>query len=505
VPTTLPAVLAERAAEHPERPLLTFEGTTWTYGRFVDHVRAAAGALHAWGLRPGDRLALYLENSPSFLVAYMAALWCGAVVVPANARYRAGELRHILHDAEARLVVTDPEGVATLASLRDELPSLAAVVVLSGSPERDRARWSDLAGAAPRAAPLVADGDALALVAYTSGTTGRSKGAMLSHANLVGNARAVGRAWRWSADDHLLLTLPLFHIHGLGVGFHGTLLHGASVTLRRRFEVGDVLADLRRGGVTLFFGVPTMYTRMLAEAGPGRFEAPGLRLLVSGSAPLAPATLERVEQVFGHRILERYGMTETVMLAGNPIDGPRKAGTVGVPFEGVELRVVGLPAGAIGARGEVQVRGGSVTRGYWRDPEATREAFTDDGWFRTGDVGTLDGDGYLTLTGRARELIIRGGFNVYPQEVEAVIATLPGVREVAVVGIPDPDLGERVAAVIAVEVGHHLDPARVLEHCRRHLAGFKTPSEVAFVAALPRNAMGKLLRHELRPAFPRSD
>jgi malonyl-CoA/methylmalonyl-CoA synthetase len=501
---TLPAILAERAAEHPGRPLLRFEGASWTYGQFLGHVRAAAGALHAWGLRPGERVALYLENSPSFLVAYLAALWCGAAIVPANARYRVGELRHILHDAEAQLVVTDPAGEATLASLHGDVPSLATVVVLSGSPEGDGARWHDLAHAAPLVEPLATDGDALALIAYTSGTTGRSKGAMLSHANLVGNSRSVGRAWRWSADDHLLLALPLFHIHGLGVGFHGTLLHGASATLHRRFEVSEVLADLRRGGFTLFFGVPTMYTRLLAEAGPGRVEAAGLRLLVSGSAPLAPATLERVEQVLGHRILERYGMTETVMLTGNPIDGPRKAGTVGLPFDGVELRVVDPASGTLSPSGEVQVRGGSVTSGYWRHPEATRDAFTDDGWFKTGDLGTLDDDGYLTLTGRARELIIRGGFNVYPQEVEAVIASLPGVREVAVVGLPDADLGERVGAVISVESGHRLEPEQVVDHCRRHLAGYKSPSVVAFVAALPRNTMGKLLRHELRAAFSTS-
>jgi malonyl-CoA/methylmalonyl-CoA synthetase len=501
---TLPAVLADAALRHPERRLLEFEGATWTYAAFAAQVRAAAGALHAWGLAPGDRVALYAENSPSYLVAYLATLWCGGVVVPVNARYRTTELRHMLRDAGTRLAVTDEGGAAVVAEVAADAPALQDTVVLDGHPEADAARWRRLAAADPLAHPVVADGDALALIAYTSGTTGRSKGAMLSHANLLANAIAVGRAWRWSARDRLLLTLPLFHIHGLAVGFHGTLVQGASLTLRRRFDAAEVVADLVGGGMTMFFGVPTMYARLAAQVGDATVPTPGLRLLVSGSAPLAPDTFERIERAFGHRILERYGMTETVMLTGNPFDGRRKAGTVGLPFDGVELRLADPATDApvaAGATGEVQVRGRSVTRGYWNDPEATRATFSADGWFKTGDLGTRDADGYLTLTGRARDLIISGGLNVYPREVEDLIATLPGVLEVAVVGLPDADLGERVAAAIALRDGYRLDAGAVVDLCRRHLAGFKTPREVTFVAALPRNAMGKVLRHELRDAL----
>jgi malonyl-CoA/methylmalonyl-CoA synthetase len=454
---SLPHVLADAAAQHPAREFLSFEGHTWSYEAFAGHVAAAAAALRGWGLRPGDRIALYLGNTPSYLVAYLAALWCGAAVVPANTRYREAELRHMLQDAGVRLVVTDAEGCAVVATVRAASPAIEAVVELTGAPEADRWAWVGLAPpeGAPTPPAIAARHDTLALIAYTSGTTGRSKGALLTHANLLANARAVGSAWRWAAGDHLLLALPLFHIHGLGVGFHGTLVHGAALTLHRRFDAAAVLAALERGPATLFFGVPTMYGRLLNQAGDRTTRGSGqrlasVRLLVSGSAPLAADTLERVERVFGQRILERYGMTETVMLTGNPYDGPRKAGTVGVPFDGVELRLAPVApeagtAGVAGNAAEVQVRGPSVTTGYWNDAAATAAAFTPDGWFRTGDLGALDADGFLTLSGRARELIISGGFNVYPREVEEAIASLPGVREVAVVGLPDPDLGERVA------------------------------------------------------------
>ena len=501
---SLPAALTEAARRHPGRPLLSFEGASWTYAAFAERVAGAAVSLHAWGLRPGDRVALYLGNTPSFLVAYLAALWCGAAVVPANTRYREAELGHMLRDAAVRLLVTDGEGEPVAKALAPATPSLERLVVLTGDADADLGRWAAASPPAARARPpaIAAGRDTLALVAYTSGTTGRSKGATLTHGGLLANARAVGRAWRWTPDDHLLLSLPLFHIHGLGVGFHGTLAHGAALTLHRRFDAATVLAALEGGPATLFFGVPTMYVRLLGEAGEGARRLARLRLLVSGSAPLAAETLASVERAFGLRILERYGMTETVMLTGNPYAGPRKPGTVGLPFDGVELRLAAANprADAPGdAAGEVQVRGPSVTRGYWNDPEASAAAFTPDGWFRTGDLGTLDADGYLTLSGRARELIISGGFNVYPREVEEAIASLPGVREAAVVGLPDADLGERVAAAIVRDPrGPEIDAGGVTRHCRERLAGFKAPRTVVFVEELPRNAMGKVLRHVVR-------
>lgn len=507
-PTMLSAALDAAATARPEAPFLRFEGASWSYGRFADRVRAVAGCLRAAGLAPGERVALFLGNAPAWLTAHLGALWAGGTVVPVNARYRAAEVEHLLRDADARFLVTDAEHREE-AARAVALAALGTIVVDTGPGGADEAAaWSALADGDPIASPTPADPATPALIAYTSGTTGRSKGAVLTHAGLLANARAVARAWAWTDADRLLLALPLFHVHGLAVGFHGTLVTGASATLHRRFDPRAVLEGLRSGDATLFFGVPTMYARLL-DATPGdRPTAPALRLFVSGSAPLPTTTLTRVEAAFGHRILERYGMTETLMLTGNPLAGPRKPGGVGVPFEGVALRVgdraSGRPVEA-GAVGEVLVRGPSVTPGYWNDPEATHAAFTADGFFRTGDLGYLDADGHLFLTGRSRELIISGGFNVYPREVEDVIATVRGVREVAVLGLADPDLGERVAAAVVRDDGPDDDAAfaqRVLEGCRERLAGFKVPRSLAFVPALPRNAMGKVVRTALRDAFP---
>ena len=323
---------------------------------------------------------------------------------------------------------------------------------------------------------------------------------MLDHGNFLANSRAVTEAWRWTATDHLLLALPLFHTHGLAVGLHGTILQGSSMTLLTRFEEGAVLDELVAGRATMFFGVPTMFVRLVEEARRQAVKPQGLRLLVSGSAPLNPRTFEDVEEALGVRILERYGMTETVMNLGNPFDGERRAGSVGWPFDGVEVRIAGLESDAPlgqGLSGEIQLRGPNVFRGYWRDPDATRAAFTPDGWFKTGDLGFVDGDGYHFIVGRAKELIISGGFNVHPREFEEVLEDHPHVAEAAVVGLPDEDLGEKVVAAIVPR-----DPAPTAEaliaFCRSRIAGFKKPREIHFVDALPRNALGKVQKHVLR-------
>ncbi|MGH9036527.1 MAG: AMP-binding protein, partial [Acidimicrobiia bacterium] len=324
-----------------------------------------------------------------------------------------------------------------------------------------------------------------ALLGYTSGTTGAPKGAVLSHANLLATTEAVRLAWRWDAGDRLVLALPLFHLHGLGVGLHGTLLAGASVVLLPRFDTDAVLDAARDHEATLFFGVPTMYSRLAASARLG--ELARLRLCVSGSAPLPPAVFERVAEGSGQEPLERYGMTETGMNVSNPYDGERRPGTVGVPLPGVQLR--------LGTGGEILLRGPNVFSGYWRDPAATDDAF-EDGWFRTGDIGDLDDEGYLRIVGRARELIITGGLNVYPREVEDVLLTHPAVAEVAVAGVADEEWGEVVTAWV-VPAGEAPDAQELLAHAAQELAAYKCPRAVHFVDALPRNALGKLLRHQL--------
>ncbi|MCI0571361.1 MAG: acyl-CoA synthetase [Myxococcaceae bacterium] len=496
------------ARTNPDRLAVLFEGEQLTYGRLSKRVRAFADALGKRGVARGDRVALYQENSPAFIVAYLGSQLAGAVVVPVNTQYRQVELTHILADADVRACVTGSAGSEELEPLLAGLPGLRLLVLAEPAsprapPHLTAAALDTLVAEGDPAAELpLPDADALAALGYTSGTTGRSKGAMLRHRNLLANVRAVTQAWRWTPHDRLLLTLPLFHTHGLMVGLHGTLFTGASVDLRRRFVASEALQALQEDEeLTLFFGVPTMYARLLEEARRSNRPIRPLRLLVSGSAPLSAQLHHEIEEAFGQRILERYGMTETGMNTTNPYDGERRAGTVGMPFPGQEARVVDVRTRqplSPGQTGELEVRGPHVFAGYWNNAQATAEAFDADGWFRTGDLGEVDADGYFRITGRARELIISGGFNVYPREVEEVLAQHPGVAEVAVLGLPDADLGERVVAVVVPRTAPAPAPDALVDFCKERLASFKKPRQVVLAAALPRNALGKVQKHVLR-------
>lgn len=485
----------------PDRDCIRFEGHGYSYRQVYQAAVGWMEHLQVAGLQPGERVGLYLDNSPSFLMAYLGVYLARGIVVLINTQYRQVELRHILCDAGVRLCITDAERQPELARVQPELPALASVITVQA------ALTSQLpAVERPFSALTLPNPDDIALLAYTSGTTGRSKGAMLTHSNLYANSRAVTTAWHWTADDVLLLTLPLFHIHGLGVGMHGTWLTGGTVDLRRRFDAAEVYDTLLTGRVTMFFGVPTMYTRLIAEARQRKQRPASLRLYVSGSAPLSGQTFTEFEQLFGQRILERYGMTETVMNLTNPYDGERRPGSVGQPFAGQEARIVDVQSRQPvpdDVPGEIQVRGAHVFRGYWQQPEATAEAFTADGWFNTGDIGWRSGDGYYTITGRVKELIISGGYNIYPREVEEVLAHHPAVAEAAVIGLPHPDLGEQVVAVVVTAGDMTMDerqhlPGRLVEYCRDHLAAYKKPRQVLLVDMLPRNAMGKVQKPVLR-------
>jgi malonyl-CoA/methylmalonyl-CoA synthetase len=459
---------AHRCAEAPERPaLLGADGLT--YGELETRSRSVAGRFARAGLRPGDRVLMSAAASSDLVVAYVAAQRLGLVVVPVNGAYTRREIAYILGDARpSGAIVDDPERAGWM---REAGVVAGPEVELPDGPEPEL-------DAAP--------GDDLALIAYTSGTTGAPKGAMLSSANLLASAMAVRIAWRWTAHDRLILALPLFHIHGLGVGLHGTLVAGASAALLPRFDVDAVLDAAARYDATLFFGVPTMYARLAVSPRAG--ELGRLRLCVSGSAPL-PADLHRaLEKRAGQRVLERYGMTETAMNVSNPYDGERRAGSVGLPLPGVELRIA--------ADGEIELRGPNVFRGYWEREQATAESFTQDGWFRTGDLGTLDADGYLRIQGRSKELIITGGYNVYPREVEDVLREHPGVADAAVAGLPDAEWGEIVAAWV-VSAGEGLDLEALRAFAAEQLAGYKRPRTIRIVPELPRNALGKVLKHEL--------
>ena len=529
-------LFAIHVLERPEAPVLvdTETGERLTYRELDRRVGATAAALADHGLDPGDRVAFFADGSAALVIAHLATLRLGAIAVPVNLAYTEREIGHILGDAEPRLVLVDGdrrEAIESVAPARRR--SVERVVVLQKLIEHASASPAD------DTAPPPANGSSPALLVYTSGTTGKSKGAVITHDNLLATVTGLLAAWAWRPDDVLLLALPLFHVHGLVVGLHTALAAGASVRLHRRFDADRVLDELTAGGspscqstantaaanrVTLFFGVPTLYVRLLEAIrhrglGPEAFT--GLRLLCSGSAPLAPELFEAFREATGHALLERYGMTETGMNLSNPYAvsvGPRRPGTVGVPLPGVSARIAHSKAaddGLIedvddGATGELLIRGANVFAGYWHDPAKTAAAFVSDRdgrrWFRTGDLARRDPEtGDFTLLGRSRELILRGGLNVYPREVEEVLETLPGVREAAVVGRPDPEYGEvPVAYVVASErsapAAH--DPASgpgqdLLEACRRHLAPFKVPVAVRFVDELPRNALGKVQKHRL--------
>ncbi|MES1245577.1 MAG: AMP-binding protein [Acidobacteriota bacterium] len=468
-------------------------GRDLSYAELFGAADRLAAGLRARGLSHGDRVAFFLGNGVEFVTAYLAVIRLGAVMVPLNLAYRRREIAHILGDAEPRLFLTDRERLPVLDEL--EPGERPAEVILAED-------LDGLSGEETGFPPV--DGDDLAMILYTSGTTGRSKGAMITHGNVLATVTGLLAAWDWQAEDVLLLTLPLFHTHGLVVGLHCALAAGATVLLRRKFDAAEAAAELLGGEPTLFFGVPTMYVRLVEElrGKPDAGALRRLRLFCSGSAPLAPETFEAFRGLTGHGILERYGMTETGMSLSNAYAGLRLPGTVGTPLPGVSARIVDaddrdLPPGG---EGELLVRGSHVFAGYWRDPEKTAASFTHDDlgrrWFRTGDLARRDPEtGSITLLGRRHELILRGGFNIYPREVEEVLASYPGVKEAAVVGRPDPDLGQVPVAFLVVE--GPLDESALTAFCRDQMAAFKVPREIRTVESLPRNALGKVQKHLL--------
>ncbi len=429
------------------------------------------------------------KNRRRALFLYLGCLRAGLVALPMNPAYRADEVGYMLANAEPTIFVGDP---ARMDELRPQAPHLLTLDA------KGRGSLADAAAAEPAdLEPAHMAARISAVMLYTSGTTGRPKGAPLSHANLASNAQVLAEAWAFTGDDVLLHALPVFHAHGLFVASHVSLLSGATMLWLDRFDARRVVELLPQA--TVMMGVPTFYTRLLDEPGFDRQTCRNIRLFVSGSAPLLAETWREFERRTGHAILERYGMSEILMHTGNPLHGERRPGSVGLPFAGSEVRIVDsgdeeLPAGEIGS---VLVKGPNVFAGYWRMPEKNAEELTADGWFRTGDLGMVGSDGYLTLVGRAKDLVITGGLNVYPPEVEAIIDELPGVVELAVIALPHRDLGEAVTAVVkARDPG--LDEAAVIAHCKAKLAGFKVPKRVLLVDDLPRNAMGKVQKKLLR-------
>jgi malonyl-CoA/methylmalonyl-CoA synthetase len=476
--------------------LETVDGGRLTNAELEAASARMANALVRRGVKPGDRVAAQTEKSPEAVVLYLACVRAGAVFLPLNPAYTATELAYFFGDAEPALIVCAPDREAEIRAIA---PPYAAVETLGAQGDGSLPALAAEAPATFSDVPRAADD--LAAILYTSGTTGRSKGAMLTHANLASNAITLARHWRFTPADVLLHALPIFHTHGLFVAINVTLTAGSSMIWLARFDAPRVLAELPCA--TTMMGVPTFYVRLLQEPGLTRAATAGVRLFISGSAPLLPDTFRAWRERTGHTILERYGMTETNMNTSNPYDGARVAGTVGPPLPGVEIRVTDPDGAALapGAIGMIEVKGPNVFCGYWRQPEKTAAEFRADGFFITGDLGRIDERGYVQIVGRGKDLVISGGLNVYPKEVEDEIDAVAGVTESAVIGVPHADFGEGVTAVVVLKPGAATDEAAIFAALAGRLARFKQPKRVLFVDALPRNAMGKVQKSALRERY----
>ncbi|TBW57669.1 malonyl-CoA synthase [Marinobacter halodurans] len=481
--------------------ITTPDGKTYSYAEALATSERIAGALKALGVEPGDRVAVQVDKSPEVILLYLACLRVGGVYLPLNTGYTAEEVGYFLGDAEPALFVCRPEALADAQAIADKTgcPCVKTLGTdADGSLMEEVARAEPYSGIEPRGE------DDLAAILYTSGTTGRSKGAMLTHRNLGSNCESLAEAWRFTDADRLIHALPIFHTHGLFVACNVILISGGRLYFMPKFDIDQIIEAMPDG--TALMGVPTFYTRLLQDDRLTPELTRNMRLFTSGSAPLTAETHQKFQQRTGHAILERYGMTETNMNTSNPYDGPRIAGTVGMPLPGVRIRITDpesgthepLPQGEIGM---LEVSGPNVFKGYWRMPEKTRAELLDDGYFVTGDLALIDDRGYVQIVGRDKDLVISGGFNVYPKEVEQVIDEMDGVVESAVIGVPHPDFGEGVTAVVVLEPNASVSEADVIRNLSGHLAKYKLPKLVFFVDALPRNTMGKVQKKQLRDEY----
>ncbi|SEN83387.1 malonyl-CoA/methylmalonyl-CoA synthetase [Loktanella fryxellensis] len=473
-------------------------GAVTTHGALWDMAARHAAALIGLGVQPGCRVALQVEKSIAGLACYLGTVMAGAVHLPLNTAYPGAEVAYFLTDAAPRVFICDP---ARLAELAPVAQAAGVTHVLTLNADGAGSLADAAAEAAPLTRPVPRGPDDLAAFLYTSGTTGRSKGAMLSHDALLSNALTLRDLWQFTDNNTLIHALPVFHTHGLFVAINVTLLAGGAIILHRSFDPAAVLADF--GRATALMGVPTFYVRLLDQPGLTPDAVAGMRVFISGSAPMLMDTHARWQARTGHTVLERYGMTETNMTTSNPCVGLRKPGTVGLPLPGVDLRIVDDAGQAVaaGTPGGIEVRGPNLFQGYWQMPDKTAADMRPGGWFATGDIGTQDGDGYVTIVGRSKDLIITGGFNVYPKEVESVIDALDGVVESAAFGLPDADLGEVVAVAVVLAPGAVLTAEGIVGGTAGRLARFKQPRQVHLMDALPRNTMGKVQKAALRAMF----
>ncbi|MEH6455879.1 MAG: malonyl-CoA synthase [Cocleimonas sp.] len=475
------------------------DGTVVSYSELFINVEKIAAMLVKQGLLPGERVVVQVNKSIFAIELYLGVILAGGIFIPLNTAYTVSELEYFLSDATPSILVCDPNNESQLKTVAQQAGVKQILTLaqdgsgnLMGLADEESAGFSSVARSAYDLASII----------YTSGTTGRSKGAMLSHENLSSNAKTLADYWKFEKNDKLIHSLPIFHVHGLFVAINITLLVGSSMIFHHKFEADVILKDMSRA--TVLMGVPTFYVRLLELSDLNNKSTKNMRLFVSGSAPMLEDTHKQWEAKTDHAIIERYGMSETNMNTSNPYDGDRRAGTVGFPLPNVEVLVTEISTGkplAIGEVGSIEVRGPNVFKGYWQMPEKTSEELRDSGFFITGDLGSFDEHGYLSIVGRSKDLVISGGYNIYPKELELIIDEIDGVNESAVIGLPDSDFGERVVAVIVKKVNAQINSQDVIDYLQPKLARFKQPKDIYFVDELPRNTMGKVQKNNLRQTY----
>jgi long-chain acyl-CoA synthetase len=498
----LDQILSNSAENFGEKAAIVWNDKEYSFKDLDSMSNKFAHALLEKGLTKGDRVCIFMQNSPEFVVSHFGIIKAGCITVPLNVMYRKRELVHMVNDSGATVMVTSEGNLPYVLEVRNDLKSLREIIVTSSNvPEGCLSFYRLLENGVDKPTDVRNADDDVAVICYTSGTTGSAKGAMITHSNFISNISTLSQLWELTDRDKLMMALPMFHVHGLGIAVHGMVYCGYTMVLLERFDAKKVMEGIDKYKCTVFMGVPTMYIKLL-ELDDCKYDLSSMRLWTVGSAPMPVDAMEKFKERYGFELLERYGMTETaVVIASNPLKGKRKPGSVGLPIPGVEVKIVDdednpLPVNEVG---EIVVRGPNVMKGYWNRPQETEEAFRN-GWFHTGDLGKIDEEGYLHIVGRKKEMIISGGFKVFPREVEEVLHTHPKVKEVAVVGIPDPVRGESVKAYIVLKDGTTATEKELDEYCRNNLAAFKVPRIYEFVSSIPRTPSGKILNRLLSQA-----
>ena len=493
------ALFKQTALKLPDKVAIEFEDIRVTFKEIDTTGNKVANALQSLGISKGDRVAQFLPNSLEIVYYLVGNFKNGSIVVPMNINFKEQEIHHILSDSGAKAIITDMERLPIVKNALNGLSELKFIALVDGNEEGTYNSSELIKNASDKEPNTVINDEDYAIIFYTSGTTGKPKGAALNQTNIMSNIKALEQAWKWTKDDILLLTLPLYHIHGIGVALCGSLHIGNFTILKKKFVAEEVLETIHKRKATLFMGVPTMYFKLLEIEGLEKYILSSMRLFVSGSAPLSRDLFYRIKKAFGHEVLERAGMSESMMNFSNPYEGERIPGSVGPCLPGIKIRIVDKNFNdvSVNSEGEILIKGPNVFTGYWNKSHYNKQVFKD-GWFVTGDVGKIDEKGYVYIIGRSKDVIISGGINIYPREIEDVIESMPQVKECAVVGVPDKEFGESVKAYVVLNPNSKSTEDEVIAYCKEKLASFKKPKFVEFLEALPKNTMGKILKEELR-------